>query len=164
MKKFGSLLVVAAVALALLPAGLAQAKSPQLKVTTFHTPGTEFAYPYLEAWEGPVSGDIDGWIEWWIDVESWTAWDEILAEEPLPNASHYTVIARIYEYEDGPLLLETLEHGTTTLANTTWRANGVVTKASQEFASWIGRNVHESGEFTMGPMGPVEGTSDFRIN
>jgi hypothetical protein len=158
------MLVVSAVLLALLPAGLAQANAP-LRGNTAHTPGTGFDYPYLEAWEGPISGDVNGWIEWWIDVETWTAWPYILAGEPLPNASHYTMKVKIYDSEGGALVLETLERGTTTLANTTWRANGVVTYADTTlFPGWEGRRVHERGTFTMGADGPEEGTSSFRIN
>ena len=160
------MLVVLLVMLALLPAGLAQAKS-QVRGTTAHTPGTSGfegpLSPYLETWEGTISGDIEGRIEWWIDVRTWTAWPYILAEEPLPNATHYTQKVKIYDAEG--LVLETLEHGTTTLANTTWRANGVVTFARKgsNFDGWEGRRVHESGDFIMGPDGPVSGMSLFRI-
>jgi hypothetical protein len=164
MKRLSSMLVMAAVLLALLPASLALANAPSQSTTT-HTPGTGFVYPYLEVWEGPIEGDIDGWIEWWIDVETWTAWPYIVALEPPPNASHYTMVVKIYDSEGGTLILETLEHGTTTMANTTWRANGTVTYADETvFPGWEGRRVHESGTFTMGPTGPVEGTSIFRIN
>ena len=156
--------VVAAVLLALLPVGLAQAMAP-LRSTTDHTPGTSgFDGPYLEVWEGTISGDIEGQIEWWIDVRTWTAWPYIIAEEPLPNASHYTMVVKIYD-PNGTLVMETLEHGTTTSANTTWRANGVVTYADPElFPGWEGRRVHESGDFIMGANGPESGTSIFRLN
>jgi hypothetical protein len=165
------IVVVLAVGLALVPAGLAQAKAP-LRGETDHWPGTCFEGPYLQAWEGTISvGDFDGWIEWWIDVETWTAWDELTdpAQPPLPNASHYTMKVLIYDDEpetcaDSNPVLATLEHGTTTLANTTWRANGVVTEANGFFSGWDGRRVHESGEFIMGPTGPVSGVSIFRIN
>jgi hypothetical protein len=164
MKRLISMLAVAGLLLALLPAGLAQAKAP-LQGTSAHTPGTDFVYPYLEAWEGPIDGDIEGWIEWWIDVETWTAWPYILAGETSPNASHYTMKVKIYDSEGGSLLVETLERGTTTLANTTWRANGVVTYADETlFPGWEGRRVHESGHFIMGATGPLEGTSTFRLN
>ena len=172
MKKKLSSLMVLAVVLALLPAGQLQAKAPQLKAETTHTPGAQFEFPYLQGWagtftEGPFPGGST--IEWWFDVTTWTAWDELTdpTAPPLPNASQYTMIVRIYDSanpETRTLLLETLEHGTTTLANTTWRANGVVTEAYGDFSGWVGRSVHERGEFIMGPEGPVSGTSSFRIN
>lgn len=164
MKRLSSMLVVSALLLALLPAGMALAKAP-LRSTTDHTPGTGgLEYPLLNAWEGTISGDIDGTIEWWIDVTTWTAWPYILAREPLPNASHYTMVVKIYD-GDEHLIMETMEHGTTTTANTTWRANGVVTYADPGlFPGWQGRRVHESGDFIMGENGPVSGTSLFRVN
>ena len=171
MKKFGRLLVLALLAVvALLPVGLAQSKGPVRSETT-HTPGTGFEYPMLEAWEGPITGDIDGWIEWWIDVETWTAWPSVSTGQLPPNASHYTHEVRIYNQEEEPriLILKTTEHGTTTMANTSWRANGEVVFANPEFLpdglpDLVGRRVHESGRFTVGPTGPIDGTSIFRIN
>ncbi len=150
-----------------IPAGAAK-PGPLLQGTTSHTPGSDFNYPYLEAWEGPITiGDFNGWIEWWINVETWTAWPYVTAEPPLPppNASHYEMMVLIFAEEgDGDPILVTMEHGTTTLANTTWRANGWVETASGYFSGWEGRRVHESGEFVMGPTAPVSGTSIFRIN
>ncbi len=164
MRRLGSLLVVSALLLALLPAGLAQAKAP-LRSETTHTPGTEFVPPYLQAWEGPISGDINGWIEWWIDVETWTAWPYILAGDPPPNVSHYTMKVKVYDRDGGTLILETLERGTTTMANTSWRANGTVIYAHPGlFPGWEGRRVHEKGRFVVGVGGPESGWSSFRVN
>ncbi len=166
MKRFGVFMAFAAV-MALMPTGLAEGKRP-LQSDTTHTPGTEFVYPYLQTWEGPITGGLidegeTGWIEWWTDVETWTAWPYLVAEAPLPNATHYEYEVRIYTEKGGDLILKAASHGTTTLANTTWRANGVVVEAP-DHPDLVGRRVHESGRFLMGPEGPISGNSIFRIN
>jgi hypothetical protein len=80
------------------------------------------------------------------------------------------MIVEIWESYDlcGPntpadLLLVTFEHGTTTTANSTWRANGVVTEASGALEEWQGRRVHESGSFWPDD-GSLAGESIFRLN
>ena len=46
-----------------------------------------------------------------------------------------------------------------------WRANGIVTEASQEFATWIGRSMHDGGHFTWAAPGlPDQGSGQLRIN
>lgn len=169
MKKLGRLIGLVSV-MVLLPAGPVDADRP-LESETSHTPGTEFVYPMLEGWEGPITGGVvdlleddgTGWIEWWFDVETWTAWPYVSNGELPPNASHYRQQVRIYDHEGGELLLVTEEHGTTTLANTSWRANGEVVHCDQ-LPELVGRTVHESGRFTIGPFGPEYGESIFRLN
>ncbi len=161
MKRSSSLLVALTVVLVLLPAGLAQATSP-LQGETTHTlvVPPQFDGVYMLAWQGTISGDINGSIEWWIDTTTWTAFPE--PKNPA-QASHYTMKVKIYDSQ-GVLLLETREHGTTTVANTSWRANGVVVYAdSSHFPGWEGRSVHERGDFTMAVF-PWQGTSSLRLN
>lgn len=75
----------------------------------------------------------------------------------------------------GEVILAANGSGTTTarhMKNSIWRSNGTVTVAEGEYASWLGRNVHESGHFKWDefptPDGPVwvptTGDSIFRIN
>jgi hypothetical protein len=175
MKRLSVLLLVAALALTLLSAVPAHAKEPLRATTTHEQPiGPVMDFPYLLGWVGGIHDDIDGCIEWWIDVRTWTAWPYILAELPPPNATHYTEKVEIYNTPwvpgqqqcvggEADLLLRTLGQGTTTMANTTWRANGVVVKANGAFSHWLGRRVHESGQFDVTTT-PWAGTSLFRIN
>jgi hypothetical protein len=160
------LVVALTVAMAMgIPAGAAK-PAPSLSGTTIHTPGAgPIDLPYFQAWVGTISiGDEDFDIEWWFDVNTWTAWPPVPLVLP-PNASQYTMKVMVFD-EEGTKVLETLEHGTTTIANTTWRANGKVVYAEGFFDGWLGRRVHESGEFIMHPSGlfPVSGVSSFRIN
>ena len=161
MKRLGSLLVLTLL-ITLLPAGPTLAQSP-LRAETSHVLVVPpvFDGDHMLAWQGPISGDINGWIEWWIDTTTWTTFPE--PTNPA-QASHYTMTTKIYDAPGGTLILETLEHGTTTTANWTWRANGVVLYADPIlFPGWEGRRVHESGE-TNTDVFPWTGTSDFRLN
>ena len=65
--------------------------------------------------------------------------------------------------------------GTTTARhgkNGNWRTNGVVTDAHPDYAQWIGRPMHESGQLTWqvietpdGPIVvPLGGAGTFRVN
>lgn len=166
MKRLSVLLLVAALALVMLSAVPAHAKEPLRAETTHEFVGL-VEFPYMLGWTGEITGDIDGCIEWWFDLRTWTPADP---ESPA-QASHYEMVVTIYDSTwesgqqrcEGELLLETLERGTTTMANTTWRANGVVTTANGAFSHWLGRQVHESGEF-VATVDPWTGTSLFRIN
>jgi hypothetical protein len=84
------------------------------------------------------------------------------------QASQYEMIVEIWDvYPGGTLLLATMEHGTTTMANTRWRANGQVTFVAEgsAFDGWDGRSVHERGRFVTDAAGaPLSGTSIFRLN
>ncbi len=67
--------------------------------------------------------------------------------------------------ENAVLLLTGTESGTTTDRpglDGKWRANGIVTEASEEFEDWIGRQVHDGGNVIWGP--PPSGEGIFRIN
>jgi hypothetical protein len=167
MRKIGALLLMGALTVALLPATPALAKKP-LQATTEHTlapPGPPDADGYVLAWVGTIDGDIEWCIEWWIELATWT---NITKPDSPAQASHYTQKTRIYEVgacgvQEG-LILETLERGTTTMANTSWRANGVVTYADPDlFPGWEGRRVHERGRFSVDVF-PWTGKSTFRLN
>lgn len=150
--------LLAAMTLVMALPGVAHAKAP-LQATTIHTLAMNAEDgAYVLAWTGTISGDISGTIEWWIDTTTWTA---MLNPDSPAQASHYTMKTKVYSGD--LLILETLEDGTTTMANQTWRANGVVTYADEElFPGWEGRRVHERGEFYL--TVPWTGNSTFRVN
>lgn len=166
-KKIGLLLAVALVTAAL-PAGLAQARAPLSGVIEYEQVlAPTFDGTYLLAWEGTISGDIEGCVEWWIDTATWTAWPYILAGEPVPNATHYTEYVVVFNCQTREMYLEMLGYGngTTTLANASWRDNGVVIGAYGEFSEWEGRRVHQRGTVTFtAPPDPWFGTGTFRVN
>jgi len=110
----------------------------------------------LLCWEGPISGDINGVIQWWMPPGTITG-----------QVNHF--VARWEIWDGGVLLLAGDEAGTTTIRhgkNSVWRANGIVTEASPEFEDWIGRQVHDGGHFTWVIPGvlPDYGWGIFRIN
>jgi hypothetical protein len=159
MRRIGSLVLFAAVILALLPVGAAHAKAPLVGATVHTFDGSEFrevdGVLYLRAWVGEI--DVDGDAAFDYDITWWIAL-------PLREAgvtTHYTMVVEIHEGET--LLLATQEHGTTTTANSTWRANGVVTEAYGALEEWQGRRVHESGSFWPDD-GSLAGESIFRLN
>ena len=118
----------------------------------------------LLAWEGTTNGDIEGIIRWWLVL-------------PMPTrvtgqASHFAGRWEIWDENDRSLLLAGDEAGTTTDRpgkSCVWRANGIVTYVSPDYPElddWIGRQVHDGGEFTWVVPGllPFEGWGEFRIN
>ena len=148
--------------LMLVPTFIAQAHkpAPSLRCTTeyafvgglgeFDTEGR------LLAWEGTISGDIDGVIKWWM-VVPFTLTGQV---------SHFVARWEIWDGDD--LILAGDEAGTTTDRpgkNGVWRAHGIVTEAIPEFEDWIGRHVHDGGEFEWAaPDLPDFGWGEFRIN
>ncbi len=109
------------------------------------------------AWEGTISGDIEGIIQWWMAIPTMTT----------GQASHYDDRCVILDSEC-ELLLAVDEAGSTTVRhgkNSIWRTNGTVTDASEEFEAWLGRRVHDEGNATWAPSGmPDHGVGTFRIN
>ena len=155
-----------AVVLALVSVNAASA-SPNHRLsggTTYDFVGNVFdPVKGLLVWEGPITGDFDGCIQWWS------------TEEPTSTgqASHYDNVWEIWDESetcDGTLLLTGTESGTTTVRhfkNSIWRANGVVT--GPEGSELIGRRVHDGGtidewDFTGEMPAPVEGKGVFRVN
>ncbi len=123
----------------------------------------------LLAWEGTISGDINGVIKYWMEVPFTIT----------GQASHFVERFEIWDgdpgypedpdYPDASLLLAVDEEGTTTVRhgkNTIFRANGIVTEASGKFEKWIGRETHNSGDATWVIPGvlPLDGEGMFRIN
>ena len=164
MKKSIFLVLTLALILAIVPAGLAKKPAPSLRCTT------EYDFVgYLEivdgegrtlVWEGPISGDIEGVIQWWIDLDAITRKGAV---------SHYDCRWVILESdEDGAaVLLAGEESGSTTAhegKDSIWRTNGTVIEASEEFEDWIGRQNHADGNAEFPPGLPPSGSGTFRVN
>ena len=172
------LLVLAiVVVLAVVVAAPVSAKTP-LRATTTHDFMANYGFVrgvpddlQLLGWQGPITGDINGCIEWWFDLNPGFA--------VTGQASHYDLTVEVHEGacpgEDpapaaGAVILAADGSGTTTdrhMKNSNWRSNGTVTVAEGDYASWLGRHVHESGHFEWDdadPPNPLKGTSDFRVN
>jgi len=163
MKKAIYLLLTLPLILALAPAGMTEASkpAPTLKGSTeYYFVGYLGVFDgegRLLVWEGTISGDIEGTIQWWMVVPFVTT----------GQASHYDCRVVILDAA-GELLLAGDEAGSTTVRhgkNTIWRTNGVVTDASEEFEDWLGRQVHEEGNATWAAPGvPDHGWGTFRVN
>ncbi len=112
----------------------------------------------LLAWEGTISGDIEGVQKCWMGPMVSTG-----------QVGHYVYRGEIWNADETELLMVGDEEGTTTVRhgkNSVFRANGIVTEASPEFEQWIGRQIHEDGHFTWVIPGvlPDHGFGTFRIN
>jgi hypothetical protein len=167
MKKLSFLVLTLVLIWALVPIELAQAKKPApslLCITEYDFVGHlgTVVDGRLLAWEGPISGDIEGVIQWWI----------VLPTSITGQASHYVDRFEIYDKDpiddDAVLLLAGDEAGTTTARhgkNSNWRTNGTVTEVGPGFEDWLGRKEHAEGHFTWAEPGlPDEGYGTFRIN
>lgn len=140
--------------LVLIPTVVAQAQkpAPSLRGTT------EYDFVGIgPTWEGTVSlPDGEYTIKWW-------------GEPGTPTTGQVFHFIERWEILDGDdLLLAGVDIGTTTIRhgkNSTWRTNGIVTEAYEDFENWIGRQVHMSGHFTWAAPGlPDHGIGIFRIN
>jgi len=163
MKKSICLLLTLGVVAALVPVGMAASKKPAPLLEGI----TEYALvapPYgplmvdgggrVLVWEGTISGDIEGVIQWWIGPVTRTG-----------SVSHYDDRCVILD-EDENVLLEVLESGSTTYRDgkdPIWRTNGVVTYASGDYTDWIGRQSHADGDAKLLETPPC-GTGTFRVN
>ena len=149
----------------------AQNSAPSLTGTTEYyffgadDPPTVDAEGRVLCWKGPISGDIEGVILWWFDmdrfvsagqVSHWVNRWEIWSGDPLENP------------EEAVLLMAGDEAGTTTAPpgeDGFWWGKGIVTEASAEFEDWIGRQMYDGGNFTWAAPGlPDCGEGTFRIN
>ncbi len=185
-----ALLLVLGTVLADGAAAQAKKKTPPLTCTMEYFfvghLGEEDAEGRLLCWVGPIHGDIDGWAQWWLLPESpppnapdtaqvghmlfrWEIWSE--------SPWMYDEAGNLIFDEDGhlvvnpdveaDLLLAGTENERTIVRhgkNSVWRANGVVTEASEEFEDYIGSQTHDGGNFTWAaPRLPEHGFGTFRI-
>ena len=111
------------------------------------------------AWKGTVSGDINGVVKWYMDLNNMLYTGQ---------ASHYKDRFEIWDAAEENLLLAGDEAGSTTarhMKNSNWRTNGIVTDAAPGYEDWIGRHNHAEGHFTWAAPGlPDHGYGTFRIN
>lgn len=69
------------------------------------------------------------------------------------------------EFEPGDVVLSGYDRGISVLVNASYRMNGDVRVAEGEFAEWLGRHVHMSGDLVFYPFGaPQYAPGTFRIN
>ena len=116
----------------------------------------------LLAWKGTTSGDIEGVIRWWM----------VVPFSITGQVTHFVEQWEIWDETDSFLLLKGYNAGTTTNRpgkTGVWRSNGIVTWVNPdmpELDEWLGRHMHESGEFSwLFPGGPPShGTGIFRTN
>jgi len=111
----------------------------------------------LLAWEGTISGDINGVIQWWMGSMSANG-----------SVSNYVYRVEIWNSDKTVLLLAGENAGSTTSEpgkDAFWRGKGIIKEASAEFEDWIGRQVFENGQATWAIPGvlPEHGVSTFLI-
>jgi len=172
MKKLISIGTIPVLALALLlvlGTVLSDGAAAQAKKTTPPlTCATEYFFegdvpPYELAWVGPVSGDIQGVIKWWLLSRS---------PHPPPPAQVGQMLFRweIWDEGENVLLLEGEERERTIVRhgkNSVWRANGIVTYGNPDVGNlkdYIGSQMHDGGNFTWAAPGlPDHGFGTLRI-
>jgi len=169
MKKLISISTIPVLALALLlvlGTVLSDGAAAQDEKTTPPlTCATEYDFvghlePYALKWVGPVSGDIEGVIKWWLLSKS---------PHPAPPGQVGQMLFRweIWDVDEEVLLLAGDENERTIVRhgkNSVWRANGIVTEASEEFEDYIGSQMHDGGNFTWASPGvPEHGFGTLRI-
>ena len=161
MKKSIFLLLTLTLIWAIAPAEMAQAKkpAPSLEGTTEYIYVGYLGYTDGEGrtlvWEGTISGDIEGVIQWWIGPTTGTG-----------SVVHYDDRCVILD-ENDVLLLAVEESGSTTYRDgqdPIWRTNGVVTDGSGGFEDWIGRQTHADGNVEFPPDELPGGMGTFRVN
>ena len=167
MKKSIFLLLTLALILALVPAGMAKKAAPSLTCTTEYDFFGHLGIVVdgrLLAWVGPISGDIEGVIKWWL-----------LPESPPPDAPDSAQVGHMLfrweiwdsDEDDAELLLAGEERERTIVRhgkNSVWRANGTVTEAALVFEDYIGSQTHDGGNFTWAAPGlPDHGDGTLRI-
>jgi hypothetical protein len=156
------LLFILLIILILIPTGIAQAKKPFRISTEYYFVGHLGIFDAemrLLGWQGTVSGDIEGVIKWWM----------VVPFKYSGQVNHFEARWEIWNIEETDLLLAGEEFGSTTDRpgkNGVWRANGVVTEAHEDYNEWVGRQMHDGGEFIWVIPGllPSNGWGEFRIN
>ena len=141
------------------PASLAKKTAPSIRCTTeyFFVATVDPSDP---CWVGPVSGDIDGVVKWFLLSKS---------DHPAPpaQAAQMFFTWEIWDEDEEVLLLAGWENERTIVRhgkNSVWRANGRVTEASEEFEDYIGSQMHDGGHFTWAAPGlPEHGYGELRI-
>ena len=134
----------------------------------------------LFAWAGPVSGDVDGIIMWWLTSVSphpvrppaqagqmsfrWEIWDG----EWTPDMESWDGTAWEDWYNGERVLSLAGDEKERTIVrhgkNSVWRANGIVTEASAEYEDYVGSQAHDGGNFTWAAPGvPDHGFGTLRI-
>jgi hypothetical protein len=163
VKKSILVLVILVLLLALLPAGVAQAKKPlhcDLYYEWFGASDPDFGDRFV-TWKGTISGDIEGTIVWFPGLEPMVFTGQ---------ASHYDGSWEIWEEAGGNMLLAGYGYGSSTARhgkNSNWRTNDVITDAGVGYEDWIGRHVHQSGNFEWADITiglPSHGWGIFRAN
>ena len=161
------LVIVLALILMLVPTGMALAEKPAPSLTVeteYNFVGDQGIFDLegrLLAWKGTVSGDIEeGVIKWymWMPMTS------------TGQVNHFADTKwEIWSMDETELLLAGKEFGSTTVRpgkTGVWRANGTVTETSLGFEEWLGRPMHDGGEFEWVIPGvfPCCGWGTLRIN
>jgi hypothetical protein len=115
----------------------------------------------LLAWEGTISGDIEGVIRWWM----------VVPFSITGQVTHFEEKWEVLDVTGTVVYLQGYNAGTTTNRpgkSGVWRSNGIVTWVNPdmpELEQWFGRHMHESGEFFWAaPDFPSHGTGIFRTN
>ena len=148
MKKLITFFALAAFLVAFIAVGLALAK----KGTPPLTCATEYDFVgdlgifdsegRLFCWIGPITGDIEGVIKWWLVLPK---------PPPTGQVGHALFRWEIWDADKEVLLLAGDEEERTIVRhgkNSVWRANGIVTEASEEYEDYIGSQMHDGGNFT----------------
>ncbi|MHA1201221.1 MAG: hypothetical protein ACTSQ4_01710, partial [Candidatus Heimdallarchaeaceae archaeon] len=162
-KRVGVVLLSFVFLLALVPV-MTQAKNPLYCTMYYEFVGHHGIFDdegRILAWQGTVSGDINGEIEWYM----------FILDKNCPQVTHFANDRwYIFDSDTGDLLLKGDEKGTTTIRhgkNSVWRANGIVLEANEDLAIWLGRHVHMTGHFEWIDVNigfPGAGTGILRIN
>ncbi len=172
MKKLISISTIPVLALALLlvlgtfladdAAIGAQKTTPPLTCTTEYFFVGEVIDGRFLGWVGPIGGDIEGVIKWWLLPESPPP-----KSPPTGQVGHMLFRWEIWDEAEEVLLLAGDERERTIVRhgkNSVWRANGIVTEASREFEDYIGSQMHDGGNFTWAAPGvPEHGFGTLRI-
>jgi hypothetical protein len=141
---------------------------------------------YNLAWPGPQA-EVPDWIgtitidgtEYgmaFFAIGSGKPWDPI--EKSTGSAYFFGEIWEIYEsidfkfkngvlkkFKPGDIVLKGTDEGLTNLNNNNYGMNGIVTETNQDFANWLGHNVHMSGEIIWYDFGaPHYAPGTFQLN